>query len=56
MKPAPSPSARPLKGNDSNLLDKTGRGKSGVVSSAHADWLIAVCHSNLGDMLLHYSD
>ena len=39
-----------LKGNDSELLDINGDGKSSVVSSARADWLVAVCHSNHGDM------
>ena len=39
-----------LKGNDSELLDINGDGNSSVVSSARADWLVAVCHSNHGDM------
>ena len=47
---APSVGKRSLKGTDSELFDKTGGRKSGVrVSSVCADWLIAVCHSNLCD-------
>ena len=37
--------------NDSQLSNKTWRSKEWCVSSARADWLIATCHWNLGDML-----
>ena len=39
-----------LKGNDPELSDET----DGLwrVSPARADWIIAVCHSNLGDTLI----
>ena len=37
-----------LKENDSERSDKSGGQNSGV-KTARADWLIAVCHSNLGD-------
>ena len=39
-----------MNGWDSELSDKTSGRKRGVMP-AHADWLITVCHSNLGDML-----
>ena len=38
--------------NYSELSYKTSRQKNGVPSSARGDWLIAVCHSNLGDTLI----
>ena len=37
--------------NDFLTVEKTG-GREMYVSSARADWLIAVCHSNLGDTLI----
>ena len=38
-----------MNGWDSELSDKTSGRKRGVMP-AHADWLITVCHSNLGDI------
>ena len=40
-----------LKENDSERSDKSGGQNSGV-KTARADWLIAVCHSNLGDLFI----
>ena len=40
------------KNNDSELEGTSGCRKSGVrVSSARTDWLIELCHSNLGTTL-----
>ena len=41
-----------LKENDSELLNEIGGYKVWCVSSARSDWLIAVCHSNLGDTFI----
>ena len=46
---APSLRENSAKGNDSELSDKNWRSKEWCVSSARADWLIAVCLSSLGD-------
>ena len=50
-KPAPSVSENSLERNDSELLDKMGVERL-VNSSPCADWLIVVCHSNIGDTLI----
>ena len=39
--------------NNNKKLDNNGwRSEEWCVSSARADWLLAVCHSNLGDKLI----
>ena len=47
----PSDKVGSPKGNDSEVLEKTGCWKNSVLY-AHVDWLIAVCHSVLGDSLI----
>ena len=42
-----------LKGNNSELLDKTGCWKNKCVSSVLADWLMTGCHSNLDNTLIN---
>ena len=37
------------KGVDSELSNRNGGGIERCVLSAHSDWRIAVCHSDLGD-------
>ena len=47
MNLAPSESdVSPLEGNESEMSDRYGGGKNGV-SSARADWLIAICQLKL---------
>ena len=46
---APSVSESSQEGNDSELSDTNGD-RNSVVSCVRADWLIAVCPSNLGDL------
>ena len=45
-----------LKENDSELLDENVGRKSGLSSLSSADWLFAVCHSNLCDTLIQLAD
>ena len=46
---AASASESSLKGNDCELTGKKWRSKEWYASSPRVDWLVAVCHSNLGD-------
>ena len=39
------------KGRNLNCRIKMGR-RNGASQPAHADWLIAVCHSNIGDTII----
>ena len=56
LEPGPSVCESLPKGPDSELSDKTWGPKSGVPGLRRADWLIAVCNSNIGDtLILHFT-